>query len=49
VLATREIGELWASQGMAVVSTSPAESIKRYRDDYAKYEKLVRTVGIKPE
>lgn len=49
VLATREIGELWASQGMAVVATTPAESIKRYHDDYAKYEKLVKTVGIKPE
>lgn len=49
VLATREIAELWASQGMAVVATTPAESIKRYRDDYAKYEKLVKTVGIKPE
>ena len=49
VLASREIGALWATQGMTVVATTPAESIKRYRNDYAKYEKLVKTVGIKPE
>ena len=47
VLTAKEIGELWARQGVAVVVTTPAESIQRYRDGFTKYEKLVKTASIK--
>jgi len=47
--AAREIRELWASQGMAVVSATPEQFAARVRADYDKYAKLVRLAGIEPE
>jgi tripartite-type tricarboxylate transporter receptor subunit TctC len=48
-LAIPEMRELWASQGMAVVTGTPEQFAKRLNDDYAKYGRLVKAVGIKPE
>jgi tripartite-type tricarboxylate transporter receptor subunit TctC len=48
-LALPEMRELWASQGMAVVTGTPEQFAKRLNDDYAKYGRLVKAVGIKPE
>ncbi len=49
ILGTQEIRELWASQGMEVVTTTPEQSAQRIRNDYAKYGRLVKSVGIQPE
>jgi tripartite-type tricarboxylate transporter receptor subunit TctC len=49
ILASQEIRDLWASQGMDVVSTTPGQFAKRFQDDYAKYGRIVKAVGIKPE
>ncbi len=49
ILGTPEIRELWASQGMDVVTNTPEEFSKRIRADYEKYGRIVKTVGIQPE
>jgi tripartite-type tricarboxylate transporter receptor subunit TctC len=49
ILGTQEIRELWASQSAEVVSSTPAQVVRRFRSDYTKYEKLVKAAGIKPE
>ena len=49
ILRTREIGELWASQGMKVVSNTPEQFAQRVRADYEKYGRIVKAVGIRPE
>jgi tripartite-type tricarboxylate transporter receptor subunit TctC len=49
ILGTQEIRELWASQSAEVVASTPAQAAQRFRRDYAKYEKLVKAAGIKPE
>ena len=49
ILGTREIRELWATQGMEVVTTTPEQFAKRIRADYEKYGRIVKAVGIQPE
>jgi tripartite-type tricarboxylate transporter receptor subunit TctC len=49
ILAAPGIRDLWASQGMEVVTTTPAQFAQRIADDYAKYGRIVKAVGIKPE
>jgi tripartite-type tricarboxylate transporter receptor subunit TctC len=49
ILGTPEIRELWTSQGMEVVTNTPAEFAQRIRADFEKYGRIVKTVGIKPE
>ena len=47
--AARELRELWAGQGMEVVTATPEQFAARVRADYDKYAKLVRLAGIVPE
>jgi tripartite-type tricarboxylate transporter receptor subunit TctC len=49
VLTTREMRELWTSQGMQVVTNTPEQFAKRIRADYEKYGRVVKAVGIQPE
>jgi tripartite-type tricarboxylate transporter receptor subunit TctC len=49
ILGTQEIRELWASQSAEVVASTQAQAAERFRSDYARYEKLVKAAGIKPE
>jgi hypothetical protein len=41
--------DLWASEGMEVVITTPEQFAQRMRADYEKYGRIVKAVGIKPE
>jgi tripartite-type tricarboxylate transporter receptor subunit TctC len=49
ILVTPEIRELWASQGMAVVTNTPEQFAQRLRADFEKYGRIAKTVGIQPE
>jgi tripartite-type tricarboxylate transporter receptor subunit TctC len=49
ILNTQEIRELWASQSAEIVPSTPAQVAQRFRNDYSKYEKLVKAARIKPE
>jgi tripartite-type tricarboxylate transporter receptor subunit TctC len=49
VMLAPEIRDLWASQGMQIVPTTPAQFERRVRDDYEKWGRVVKSVGIKPE
>jgi tripartite-type tricarboxylate transporter receptor subunit TctC len=49
ILVTNEMRELWASQGMAVFTSTPEQFAKRIQEDYAKYGRIVKAVGIQPE
>jgi tripartite-type tricarboxylate transporter receptor subunit TctC len=49
ILGTQEIRDLWASQGMAVVTNMPEQFAQRIRADFEKYGRIVKTVGIQPE
>ncbi len=49
ILATQEIRNLWASEGMEVIIATPEQFAQRVRADYEKYAKIVKAVGIKPE
>lgn len=49
ILGTPEIRDLWASQGMAVVTNTPEQFAQRLRADFEKYGRIVKTVGIQPE
>jgi tripartite-type tricarboxylate transporter receptor subunit TctC len=49
ILGTQEIRDLWASQGMAAVTTTPEQFASRIRADYDKYGRIVKAVGIQPE
>ncbi|HSQ04951.1 MAG TPA: tripartite tricarboxylate transporter substrate binding protein, partial [Burkholderiales bacterium] len=49
ILDTKEIRDLWASEGMAVVINTPEQFAQRVRQDYEKYGRIVKAVGIKPE
>ena len=49
VLGTPEIRELWASQGMEVVTNTPAQLAAKLREQHAFYGKLIRSAGIKAE
>jgi tripartite-type tricarboxylate transporter receptor subunit TctC len=49
IMSGQDIREIWATQGMKVVSNSPQEFAARMRADYEKYGKLIKSAGIKPE
>lgn len=49
ILQTPQIGELWKSQGMKIVTNTPEQFARRMRADYEKYGRIVKTVGITPE
>lgn len=49
ILGTPEMRELWANQGMEVVTGTPEQLAARMRDDHAKYGRLIKAAGIKPE
>lgn len=49
ILGTQEIRDLWASQDMAIVTTTPEQFASRIRADYDKYGRIVKAVGIQPE
>jgi tripartite-type tricarboxylate transporter receptor subunit TctC len=49
ILVTPEMRELWASQGMAVFTSTPEQFAKRIQEDHAKYGRIVKAVGIQPE
>jgi tripartite-type tricarboxylate transporter receptor subunit TctC len=49
ILATREMRELWTSQGMQVVTNTPEQFAQRIRADYEKYGRVIKAVGIQPE
>ncbi len=49
ILGTQEIRELWTSQDMEVVTTTPEQFASRIRADYDKYGRIVKAVGIQPE
>lgn len=49
VLGTAEIRDLWASQGMEVVTNMPEQLAAKLREQHAHYGKLIRAAGIKPE
>ncbi len=50
ILATPAIKEFWASQGMAFASgNTPEQFAARFRADYEKYGRLIKSAGIKPE
>ena len=50
ILGTPAIKEFWASQGMGFASgNTPGEFAVRFRSDYEKYGRLIRSAGIKPE
>jgi len=45
-LALPDIRSFWASQGVEVVDTTPEQFAARVRQDYDKYGKLVRSLGL---
>jgi tripartite-type tricarboxylate transporter receptor subunit TctC len=45
----REMRDLWTSQGMQVVANTPEQFARRLREDYEKYGRVVKAVGIAPE
>lgn len=49
MLASPEMRQLWASQGMEVVPNTPEQFAARIRADYEKYGRLIKAAGIKPE
>jgi tripartite-type tricarboxylate transporter receptor subunit TctC len=49
ILGTREMRDLWTSQGMQVVTNTPEQFARRLREDYEKYGRVVKAVGIARE
>lgn len=49
ILGTREMRDLWTSQGMQAVTNTPEQFARRLREDYEKYGRVVKAVGIAPE
>jgi tripartite-type tricarboxylate transporter receptor subunit TctC len=47
ILATAEIWELWNTQAMEIVPSSPEQFAARLRFDYERYGKLIKSSGIK--
>jgi len=45
-LASAEIKALWNSQGVEVVDTTPEQFAARIRQDYDKYGKLIKSLGL---
>jgi tripartite-type tricarboxylate transporter receptor subunit TctC len=49
IIATKGFHERMAAIGVEVVGTTPAEHAKIIADDYAKWARVVKEAGIKPE
>jgi tripartite-type tricarboxylate transporter receptor subunit TctC len=50
ILGTPAIKEFWTSQGMGFANgNTPGEFAARFRADYEKYGRLIKSAGIKPE
>lgn len=49
VIATKGFHERMAAIGVEVVGTTPAQHAKLIADDYAKWARVVKEAGIKPE
>src|SRR4051812_23595092 len=47
ILATPEVRELWNTQAMEIVPSTPEQFAARLRFDYERYGKLIRSAGIK--
>ncbi|MFN7751938.1 MAG: Bug family tripartite tricarboxylate transporter substrate binding protein [Pseudomonadota bacterium] len=47
LLATPEMREIWAAQGMGITSATPAQLADRLRADHEFYGRLIRDAGIK--
>jgi len=47
ILATAEIRELWNTQAMEIVPSTPEQFAARLRFDFERYGKLIKTSGIK--
>ncbi len=47
ILASADVRELWNTQGMEIVPSSPEQFAARLRFDYDRYEKLIKSSGIK--
>ena len=47
VLRTQDVADRFAVQGIEVIASSPVEFAAFIRQDVAKYEKLVKTAGIR--
>ena len=46
ILASAEIKALWNSQGVEVANTTPEQFAARIRQDYDKYGKLIKSLGL---
>jgi tripartite-type tricarboxylate transporter receptor subunit TctC len=46
ILATPEIGNLWASQGVNLADTTPEQFTARVRQDYDRYGTLIKSLGL---
>jgi tripartite-type tricarboxylate transporter receptor subunit TctC len=47
ILATPDMRELWLTQGMEIQPSNPDTFAQRLRFDYERYEKLIRSAGVK--
>lgn len=47
ILASAEVKELWNTQGMEIVPSTPEQFAARLRFDYDRYEKLIKSSGIR--
>ncbi len=47
LLATPEMREIWAAQGMGITAATPAQLADRLRADHEFYGRLIRDAGIK--
>ncbi len=47
ILGSADVRELWNTQGMEIVPSSPEQFAARLRFDYDRYEKLTKSSGIK--
>jgi tripartite-type tricarboxylate transporter receptor subunit TctC len=47
ILSTPELKDVWKIQGMEFVSNTPEQFAARLRSDYERYEKLIKSSGIK--
>jgi tripartite-type tricarboxylate transporter receptor subunit TctC len=47
ILSAADIKELWNTQGMEIVPTTPEQFAARMRFDYERYGKLIKSSGIK--
>ncbi len=48
-LASPEIKELWATLAMETVPNTPEQFGAKLRFDYERYEKLIKSIGLKPQ